>query len=91
MRATTIGVLTTMALATVPAFAQTQRLPSPSRAERQVGDINDSLQRQQRNQSVNQQTQFEINSLRGQAQRNAITPPTTFGSRPGCSAGSVSC
>ena len=89
MRALTIAILAGATFAAAPAVAQTQRLPSPSRAERQVDAINDSLQRQQRSRSVDQQTQFEINSLRGQAQRNTVTPPTTFGSRPGCPAGSI--
>jgi TolA-binding protein len=74
------------AVVAAPALAQV-RLPAQSRAERQVDDINRSLAIQQREMRQNQQTQFEINQLRGQIQRDSLFPP------PGriCAPGQISC
>jgi hypothetical protein len=76
-----------MLLTAGPAFAQVERLPSQSRAERQVNDINRSLAIQQQELRQNQQTQFEINQLRGQIQRETLFPP------PGrtCAPGQINC
>lgn len=63
------------AVTTAPALAQVERLPLESRSERQVDDINRSLTIQQRDLRQNQQTQFEINQLRGQIQRDSLSPP----------------
>lgn len=89
MRALTLTILA-VALAGAPALAQTERLPAASRAERQVNDINRSLQTQQRDLRQNQQSQFEINQLRGEIQRDQQFRSTT-GSSPGCPAGSIGC
>ncbi len=71
------GLFFTLALAVTiaPALAQAEPLPSQSRSERQVDDINRSLTIQQRDLRQNQQTQFEINQLRGQIQRDSLSPP----------------
>ncbi len=85
MRTTlTFGTLFLLALAHTGASAQTERLPLTSRSERQVEDINRSLRQQQRGVSENQQTQFEINQLRGEIQRSQQFPRMTG---PGCAYG----
>lgn len=71
----TLSVALTLGLLTAPALAQVERLPEQSRSERQVNDINRSLTIQQQDLRQNQQTQFEINQLRGQAQRDSMVPP----------------
>jgi TolA-binding protein len=58
-----------------PALAQVDRVPEQSRSERQVNEINRSLTIQQQDLRQNQQTQFEINQLRGQIQRDSMVPP----------------
>ena len=63
------------ALMAAPAAAQVERLPEQSRAERQVEDLNRAMVRQQTQTRQNQQTQFEINQLRGQIQRDSMFPP----------------
>jgi len=72
---TLIIALTLGAFIAAPALAQVERLPSQSRSERQVNEINRSLTVQQRETRQNQQTQFEINQLRGQIQRDSLFPP----------------
>ena len=57
-----------------PPLAQVERLPQPSRAERQVEDINRSIVRQQLQMRENQQTQFEINQLRNELQQSRQQP-----------------
>lgn len=98
MRAPTIATLllgTTLMAAVsgaAPASAQTERLPTTSRAERQVNDINRSIQGQQGTLRQNQQTQFEINQLRGEIQREGqFRSMTGPGSGAGCPPGSVGC
>ncbi len=74
----------------VPALAQTERLPLRSRAERQVDDINRSLGIQGRELRQDQQTQFEINQLRGDIQRSREFPAMTGpGAGRGCPPGSI--
>ena len=78
------------ALLVGPAFAQVERLPEQSRAERQAEDINRSMQRQQLQMRENQQTQFEINQLRGDIQRSREFPTMTGpGAGRGCPPGSI--
>lgn len=72
-----------------PALAQTERLPSRSRAERQVDDINRSLQIQERGLRQDQQTQFEINQLRNQPFIGGGSRP--IGGSPGCPPTSIGC
>jgi len=75
-----------------PAAAQVERLPQPSRAERQADDINRAIQRQQLQTRENQQTQFEINQLRNQLQQDRQFPIMTGpGVGRGCPPGSVGC
>ena len=64
-----------LAATITPALAQVERLPEQSRSERQVIDIGRSLTIQQQNLRQNQQTQFEINQLRGEIQRDTTFPP----------------
>ena len=71
----TLSIAFTLALMTAPALAEVERLPERSRSERQVDDINRSLTIQQQNLRQNQQTQFEINQLRGAIQRDTMFPP----------------
>ena len=80
------------ALLVAPASAQVERLPQPSRAERQADDINRAIQRQQLQIRENQQTQFEINQLRGEIQRSQQFPAMTGpGAGRGCPPGSIGC
>jgi hypothetical protein len=74
-----------------PAAAQVERLPQPSRAERQVDDSNRAIARQQQLLRDNQQTQFEINQLRGDVQRSQQFPPMTGPGTIGCARGSIRC
>ena len=69
------------------ALAQVERLPSMSRAERQIIENNRALELQQQQRSFTQQNQFEINSLRYQLQQQQMFPP------PGrsCPTGAVAC
>jgi hypothetical protein len=69
------GALVTLLAA--PASAQVERLPERSRAERQVEDLNRAMVRQQMQTRQNQQTQFEINQLRGEIQRSQDFPRMT--------------
>ncbi len=69
-----------------PALAQPERLPAQSRSEQQIQDINRSLAVQQRELRQEQQTQFEINQLRGEIRRENM-----FGSPGRCAPGAISC
>jgi len=73
---TTASLIATLiaALMAAPALAQVERLPEQSRAERQVEDLNRSMVRQQMQTRQSQQTQFEINQLRGEIQRSQQFP-----------------
>jgi|tagenome__1003787_1003787.scaffolds.fasta_scaffold17863295_1 hypothetical protein len=77
------------ALSAAPAFAQVERLPTVSRAERQLDDINGSLRTQQQLRRAEQQTQFEVNQLRTQIQRDQTFP--TPGSTRVCAPGQLGC
>ena len=88
MRALTIVTLTAALLAT-SAVAQVERLPEQSRAERQVEDLNRAMVRQGMQTRQNQQTQFEINQLRGEIQRSQQFP--TGPGYSGCPRGSIGC
>ena len=75
-----------------PALVQVERLPEQSRAERQAEDINRAMQRQQLQMRESQQTQFEINQLRGELQRSRQFPSVTGpGAGRGCPPGSIGC
>ena len=90
MRAVTFAFVALVAAS--PAAAQVERLPEQSRAERQAQDINRSIILQQQIQRQNQQTQFEINQLRGEIQRNYQFPSMTGpGAGAGCPPGSIGC
>jgi len=79
-----------VAAAATPSMAQL--LPRESPAERQVRSTNQAIQQQQQIQSLNAQTQAEINGLRDQIQRNRMFPPSTGpGVNPGCPPGSIGC
>ena len=80
------------AVLAAPAAAQVERLPQPSRAERQAEDINRAMQRQQLQMRENQQTQFEINQLRNELQQSRQFPIMTGpGAGSGCPPGSIGC
>ena len=87
MRALVIAMIGVLAAA--PAAAQVERLPEQSRAERQVEDLNRAMMRQQMQTRQNQQTQFEINQLRGEIQRSQQFP--TGPGLGGCPRGSIGC
>ena len=89
IRALTFASLIAAALVG-PAAAQVERLPQPSRAERQVDDSNRAIARQQQLLRDNQQTQFEINQLRGELQRSQQFAPMT-GPGTGCAPGAIRC
>ena len=79
------------ALAAAPALAQVERLPEQSRAERHVEDLNRAMMRQQMQTRQNQQTQFEINQLRGEIQRNQQFPTVIGPGSAVCPPGAVAC
>ncbi|HEV2602252.1 MAG TPA: hypothetical protein VGU24_01190 [Microvirga sp.] len=84
-------LLAALALGAVSAQAQS-RLPRTSPAEQNYNDINRSLQRQERNLRVEQQTQFELNQLRQERDRiQAVTPPPTIGGPRICAPGEIGC
>jgi hypothetical protein len=87
MRALVLAAGLAVALAPGLASAQVERLPSMSRAERQIIENNRALELQQQQRSFTQQNQFEINSLRYQLQQQQMFPP------PGrsCPTGTVAC
>ncbi len=78
-----IGASLVAAMLAAPASAQVERLPEQSRAERQVETFNQAMQRQQMQTRQNQQTQFEINQLRGDIQRGQQFPRMTGPCVPG--------
>ena len=82
------GVLAGILVA-VPAAAQVERLPERCRAERQVEDLNRAMMRQQMQTRQNQQTQFEINQLRGELQRSQQFPQMIGPGPTGCAPGSL--
>jgi TolA-binding protein len=85
-----LGVAAALAAAG-PTWAQ-QRLPAKSRAEQQVEDLNAAIARQQSLTRERQQTQFEINQLRGDIQRSQQFPSMTGpGAGSGCPPGSIGC
>jgi len=88
MRVLTITSLIATLMA-APTLAQVERLPEQSRAERQVEDLNRSMVRQEMQTRQSQQTQFEINQLRGEIQRSQQFP--TGPSIGGCPRGSIGC
>jgi hypothetical protein len=91
MRALAIAGLIGIFL-TTPALAQVERLPQPSRAERQAQELNRAMVRQQMQMHQNQQTQFEINQLRNEIQQSRQFPIMTGpGAGGGCPPGSVGC
>ena len=90
MRALTAVCAVSIALVTgAPAWAQELLLPSTSRAERQINDNNRSLQMQQQERRLDQQSQFEVNQLRTQIQRGQTAPPP--GSLRICAPGQLGC
>jgi len=90
MRVLTIaGVIATLMAA--PAFAQVERLPEQSRAERQVEDLNRAMVRQGMQTRQSQQTQFEINQLRGEIQRSQQFPTVIGPGSAICPPGSIGC
>ena len=70
-------ILAASVFALAPSFAaaKVERLPTTSRAERQIIDNNRSLELQQQQRAVTQQNQFEVNSLRNQLQQQQMFPP----------------
>ena len=91
MRLFIVAILLGSVLA-APASAQVERLPQPSRAERQAEDINRAMQRQQLQMRENQQTQFEINQLRNELQQSRQFPIMTGpGAGSGYPPGSIGC
>ena len=83
-------VLAMIAATAAPALAQTQRLPRTSPAERQVLDLNQSLQQQNRSLNAQQQSQFEVNQLRQELNRQRALPPITSPGRI-CAPGELNC
>lgn len=88
-----ILVIVAIAGVSAPALAQTQRLPRMSPAERQVRDINQALQRQNRSLNAQQRDQFEINQLRQDLRRQQAFPPIVGPGPIGriCAPGQVVC
>ena len=87
MRALFIATGLAAALAPGLVLAQVERLPSTSRAERQIIENSRALDLQQQR-SLTQQNQFEVNQLRNQLQQQQMFPPGPVGR---CAPGVVSC
>ena len=81
MRAVIIAAI--CAVLASPALAQVERLPEQSRAERQVEDLNRAMLRNEMQTRQSQQTQFEINQLRGEIRRQQNTPTLIGPNAPG--------
>lgn len=88
-RAIAAALCLSFAVASV-AEAQT-RLPRKTRSERQVEDINRSLQQEQRVRGIEQQIQTNNNQIRQSIdrQRTLDNSPSSFRSR--CPAGAIGC
>ncbi|RVU14081.1 hypothetical protein [Methylobacterium oryzihabitans] len=65
-------LVTSLALAAVPAMAQNQ--PTVSRAERTVEGLNRSMETQGQIRSIQQQNQFNTNQIRGDMMRSQSMP-----------------
>jgi hypothetical protein len=77
-----------------PALAQTQRLPTTSRSEQQVRDLNASIGQRERNIGAVQQNQFEVNQLRQGIQQQSVSGPPPIGVPTGgriCPPGATGC
>lgn len=77
MRTTVPALAALLAVSAAPALAQYD--PSATRAENQVNSLNRSVTTQQQNRAVQQQNQFETNSLRNELSRPAPSLPTPVG------------
>lgn len=90
MRTLIVSIL--LASLAAPTIAQAQRLPRRSPSERQVNEINRSLEAQGRRREYQQQNQFETNQLRQELNRQERFPLMTGpGGVRGCPPGSVGC
>ena len=89
MRPCTAVFAALAALAAAPASAQDLSLPTTTRAERQINDISNSLQLQQQHRRIEQQSQFEVNQLRTQIERQQTFPAP--GSLRICAPGQLGC
>jgi hypothetical protein len=86
-------LILSVALALLPlqaVLAQT-RLPRNNPVEQQVIESSRQVQRHQRNLAEQQQTQFEINQLRQNLNREQLFPPTTGGIGRICAPGQIGC
>lgn len=77
MRATLPALAAAALLMAAPAFAQYD--PNATRTENQNAASNRAMTNQQQNRSVQQQNQFENNSLRNELSRPAPSLPTPVG------------
>ena len=82
-----------LAAAAAPALAQGLTTPRTSRSEREVQEINRSIQRQQRELGNRQQDQIELNQLRQDLSRQNNTPALTGPGSTGriCAPGQIAC
>ena len=82
-----------LAAAAAPALAQGLSAPRTSRSEREVQEINRSIQRQQRELGNQQQDQIELNQLRQDLSRRNNTPALTGPGSIGriCAPGQIAC
>lgn len=91
----TVAVVSSVVLP-LSAGAQTTRLPSKSRSERQVEDINRNIQQERRLHSLEQEIEVRNNQLRQNIERDrmfANPPPVSvpLPRRSACPPGSVGC
>ena len=89
MRACTAVFAAFAALAATGAAGQELSLPTTSRAERMINENNRALQIQQQQRRIEQQSQFEVNQLRTQIQREQSFPAP--GSLRICAPGQIGC
>ena len=92
MRAPIAVALAGAALAaqSLPSPAQ-DRLPTTTRSERQIIETNRTLEQQGRGLNAAQQNQFEVNQLRQDLSRNAISGPPPVSAPRICPPGAIAC
>ena len=96
MRSLVTAAVVLSILLPLTAEAQTTRLPSRSRSERQVDDINRNIEQERRLQSLEQELEVRGNQLRQNIDRdrmfaNPPPVPIPYPRRGACPPGSIRC
>ncbi len=92
MKLFALALAALVASAILSAAEAQSRLPRTSPAERSYTDINRNLQRWERSVAIEQQSQFEVNQLRQELNRQRVfAPPPGSSIRRICAPGQISC